>query len=86
MTFIRRARELGFTLDDVRSLLGLVDRRRVTCGEVQSITNHQLQGVRAKIADLRKLERVLADMTKACTGGNVPECPVIEALFSPKAA
>lgn len=86
LTFIRRARELGFTIDDIRSLLGLVDRRAVTCGEVQTITNHQLQSVQGKIADLRKLEIVLAEMTVSCAGGNVPECPVIEALFSPMAA
>lgn len=86
LSFIRRARELGFTIDDIRSLLGLVDRRTVTCGEVQKITEHQLQGVRAKVADLKKLERVLAGMTKSCAGGDVPDCPVIEALFSQKAA
>lgn len=86
LSFIRRARELGFTIDDIRSLLGLVDRRAVTCGEVQKITDHQLQAVRKKIADLAKLEVVLAQMTLSCAGGNVPECPVIGALFSEAAA
>ena len=86
LSFIRRARELGFTVDDIRSLLGLVDRRAVTCGEVQKIAEHQLRGVRAKLADLKKLEHVLAGMTRSCAGGDVPDCPVIEALFSPKAA
>ena len=86
LSFIRRARELGFTIDDIRSLLGLVDRRAVTCGEVQKIAEHQLQGVRAKVVDLKKLEFVLAGMTRSCAGGDVPDCPVIEALFSSKAA
>jgi MerR family mercuric resistance operon transcriptional regulator len=86
LTFIRRARELGFAIDDIRSLLGLVDRQIVTCGEVQAITDHQLQAVRAKIADLRELERVLAEMTVSCTGGSVPDCPIIEVLFRPMPA
>lgn len=86
LTFIRRARELGFTIEDIRSLLGLVDRRAVTCAKVFSITSHQLDIVRAKIVDLKKLERVLCEMAVSCKGGNVPECPVIEALFSSKAA
>jgi MerR family mercuric resistance operon transcriptional regulator len=86
LNFIRRARELGFTVGDIRALLGLVDRRAATCGKVYAITSHQLQNVRAKIADLRKLERALAGMTESCKGGSVPDCPVIEVLFSSKAA
>lgn len=83
LAFIRRARELGFAIDDIRSLLGLVDRQVVKCGEVLAITDHQLQAVRAKIGDLKRLERVLAAMTASCTGGNVPDCPIIEALLTP---
>jgi MerR family mercuric resistance operon transcriptional regulator len=86
LSFIRRARELGFTIGDIRALLGLVDRRAATCGKVYAITGHQLRNVRSKIADLRKLERVLSGMTESCKGGSVPDCPVIEVLFSSKAA
>ncbi|MGQ0678005.1 MAG: MerR family transcriptional regulator [Rhodospirillales bacterium] len=86
LTFIRRARELGFTIGDIRALLGLADRRAVTCGPVRKITEHQRRGVRATIADLRKLDRVLAGMARSCAGGDVPDCPVIEALLSSKAA
>ncbi len=79
--FIRRTRELGFTLDQVRTLLKLVDGGRYTCAHVKHITVHHLDEVRRKLADLRKIERVLAKMAAQCDGGTVPKCPVIDALF-----
>jgi MerR family transcriptional regulator, mercuric resistance operon regulatory protein len=79
--FIRRARELGFTLDQVRTLLKLVDGRRYTCAHVKRITVRHLDEVRRKVADLRKIERVLAEMAAQCDGGTVPKCPIIDALF-----
>jgi MerR family mercuric resistance operon transcriptional regulator len=79
--FIRRTRELGFTLDQVRTLLKLVDGGRYSCAQVKRITVHHLDEVRRKVADLRKIERVLAEMAAQCDGGTVPKCPVIDALF-----
>ena len=79
--FVRRTRELGFTLDEVRTLLKLVDGGRYTCAQVKRITVHHLDEVRRKVMDLRKIERVLAEMAAQCDGGTVPKCPVIEALF-----
>jgi MerR family mercuric resistance operon transcriptional regulator len=80
--FVRRSRELGFSLDEVRGLLQLVDGGRYTCAEVKAITLDHLTDVRRKIADLRRLERTLADVAGKCRGGKVPDCPVIEALFA----
>ena len=82
LTFIRRSRELGFTLDEVRSLLTLVDGSDWSCAEVKAMTLDHLAGVRRKIADLEKLAQVLEDMTAQCEGGSVPECPVVDALSS----
>lgn len=79
--FVRRGRELGFTLDQIRTLLGLVDGRRYTCAQVKRITIEHLDEVRRKVADLGKIERVLTDMAGQCDGGAVPLCPVIDALF-----
>ena len=79
--FIRRSRELGFTLDEVRGLLRLVDGGDYTCGEVEALTTAHLGEVRRKLADLKRLEKVLREMISRCEGGEVPECPVIEALF-----
>lgn len=81
LIFIRRARELGFTIEDIRSLLTLVDRHAVTCGEVQGVAERQLASVRTKIVDLKRLERVLKDMTASCAGGAVPNCPILDTLF-----
>ena len=80
--FIRRTRELGFTLDEVRTLLRLVDGGRYTCAQVKRVTVRHLDEVRRKVADLRKIERVLAEMAAQCDGGTVPKCPVIDALFA----
>jgi MerR family mercuric resistance operon transcriptional regulator len=81
LSFVRRSRELGFSLDEIRGLLQLVDGGRYTCAEVRAITLDHLADVRRKIADLRRLERTLTDVAGKCRGGKVPECPIIEALF-----
>jgi MerR family mercuric resistance operon transcriptional regulator len=81
LDFVRRSRELGFSLDEVRGLLRLVDGGHYTCAEVKTITLNHLRDVRHKIADLRRLERTLAEVAGKCRGGKVPECPVIDALF-----
>ena len=81
LIFVRRARELGFTLAEVRGLLRLVDGTDWTCAEVKARTLEHLAGVRRKIADLERLQAVLADLAARCTGDEVPECPVIDALL-----
>ena len=81
LTFIRRSRELGFTLDQVRDLLLLVDGDDFTCDEVKTMTQDHADNVHRKIADLKKMERVLKDMVSQCNRGDVPDCPVIDALF-----
>ena len=80
LRFIMRSRELGFTLEEVRDLLALVDGGAQTCGEVQGLANTHLASVRAKIADLKRIERVLSTTVAQCTGDDVPDCPVIDAL------
>lgn len=80
LVFIRRSRELGFSLEDIRAMMGFVDGGDYTCGEIKTLADRHLQDIRGKIADLRRLERTLADMASQCEGGTVPECPVIDAL------
>lgn len=82
LAFIRRARELGFVLAEIRSLLALVDQKDFTCDQVRDLTLAHADMVRSKIADLRKVERVLRDMAAQCDQGAIPDCPVIEALSS----
>ena len=80
LVFIRRSRDLGFSIEEVRGLLSLVDGGEYTCGEVKEITVEHLRTIRKKIADLRRLEKTLAEISAKCEGGAVPECPVIDAL------
>lgn len=80
LAFIRRARELGFTLDEIRALLDLGGPGKASCAEVKEIAAHHLDDIRAKIADLKKLERLLASTIAKCSGRKVPECPVVDIL------
>ena len=84
LNFVRRSRELGFTQDQVRGLLRFVDTSDYSCEDVKGLTLEHLSEVRHKIDDLRKIEAVLADMADQCSGGKVPECPIIDALFETK--
>ncbi|MGH7038999.1 MAG: MerR family transcriptional regulator [Stellaceae bacterium] len=81
LRFIRRARQLGFTLDDVRALLRLAgaggDGARA---EARTFAAAHVVEIRMKIADLQAMERVLADALSACDAGCQPECPLIEVL------
>ena len=79
--FVRRSRELGFTLSEVRNLLELVDGGTFTCAEVKAITLSHADHVGQKIVDLRRLEKGLRRMAAECEGGDVPECPIVELLF-----
>ena len=81
LNFIRRARELGFPLDEIRALLRLVDEHGHSCAEVEAVGRGHLDSVRTRIADLKAMEAVLEDMVEHCAGGTVPDCPIIEALF-----
>jgi MerR family transcriptional regulator, mercuric resistance operon regulatory protein len=80
LAFIRRARELGFTPGEVRALLDLGGPGKASCAEVRTIAAQHLEEVRAKIGDLRKLERLLAKTIAKCSGRKVPDCPVIDIL------
>ena len=81
LRFIMRGRELGFVTDDLRSLLGLVDRQAVSCGDVEKLAQGHLVSIRKKIADLRRMDRILSGTIKSCSGEDVPDCPLIDALF-----
>jgi MerR family transcriptional regulator, mercuric resistance operon regulatory protein len=78
--FIRRARNLGFNLDAIRALLDLDGLGRASCGEVQEIAGHHLASVRAKLADLMRLEAVLSEMVGKCTVNVTPTCPMLDSL------
>lgn len=81
LNFIRRARQLGFTLDEVRALLRLADDAGGEgCADARRLATKHLEEVRVKLADLKKMEEVLGGMVARCGDGSLPECPLIEAL------
>lgn len=86
LRFILRGRELGFSIEELRNLLSLVDSGDYTCSEIFSITNEHLDNVRRKITDLKNLERTLSKIAGQCGGGAAPDCPIIETLLAEGAA
>lgn len=80
--FVRKARDLGFSLNEIRGLLEMVDRKDFSCGEVHDLTVNHLEEVRKKITHLQKLENALETMVQECKGGDVPDCPIVDTLFS----
>lgn len=81
LQFILRARDLGFSMDETRSLLSLTDRGVQTCAEVKNKTDAHLADVRTRIADLERIEAVLAMTSAQCSGGDTPDCPILDALY-----
>ena len=80
LAFIRRSRELGFSLDEIRALLRLGGPEKATCREVRQIASRHLNDIRAKLDDLKKLERLLATTIARCSGRMAPDCPVLDIL------
>ncbi|MDN3519268.1 helix-turn-helix domain-containing protein [Aquisalimonas lutea] len=82
LLFIRRMRDLGFSLEEVRALLRMIDGGSYTCAEVQALGQEHLEAVREKIADLRQVENALSELVGRCTGAETPDCSMLEALFN----
>lgn len=80
LRFVRRSRELGFTLNEVRQLLDLSDNPTQDCSAVTEIAEGHLVSVQQKIKDLQALEDKLSDIINQCGCGTIAECRIIEAL------
>ena len=80
LSFVRRARDLGFSLDQVRDLLQLADDRSQSCDAVDRVAREHLEEVERKIADLEALRRELRDLIGQCRHGTVAECRIVQAL------
>jgi len=83
LSFIRRARDLGFSLDQVRELLDLSDQKGRPCEAVDAIAREHLAEVTRKIRDLQALRKELDSIIGQCGHGTVAECRIIEALAPP---
>lgn len=76
--FIKRAQELGFTLEEIANLLSLNDR---PCSQVQELAEHKLSAVKEKMADLRRLEKALKSLLAQChSNDDETHCPIIDSL------
>jgi len=82
LQFIRRSRELGFSMHEIRQLLSIIDGKQVSCERVKTIAEEHLHDITAKIADLRKMQRTLSELAGQCSGEDVPDCPIIDVLQS----
>ena len=80
LSFIRRARDLGFSLDQIRALLDIAGQQDRSCEAVDVIAREHLDEVDRKIADLQALRRELDALIGQCRQGRVAECRIIEAL------
>jgi Cu(I)-responsive transcriptional regulator len=80
LSFVRRARDLGFSLDQVRALLDLSDDRERSCCEVDAVAAAHLAEVDRKIADLSALRRELSSLLDQCRQNTIADCRIIEAL------
>lgn len=80
LRFVRRARQLGFSLQEVQALLDLTQGPEKHCDQVQSIAEQHLGSVRAKLTDLEQMEIALARLVKQCGTTSSDRCPVLESL------
>ncbi|MAM94422.1 helix-turn-helix domain-containing protein [Parvibaculum sp.] len=78
--FIRRCRDLGFTLEQVRELLDLSKRTDKDCAAVDRLALDHLAEIERKIADLKRLEKELRRLSECCQGGRIGDCRIIETL------
>lgn len=81
--FVRRARNLGFSPQEIRTIIGLGGPGKACCLEVRNVAAHHLNQVRAKIADLVEMERLLSATIEQCSGQANPDCAVIDMIESP---
>ncbi len=82
LAFIRRAKDLGFSLAEIKELLSLRADRKAQCGQVKKRTQAKLADVDEKIRTLRRMRRALAKLNAVCDREEVPtsECPILDAL------
>lgn len=83
LNFIKRTQELGFTLNEIDKLLGVVDRNEAKCRDIYDFTVLKLEDIQRKIQDLEKIKQMLIDIKERCPESkDIYECPIIETLIS----
>ena len=81
LRFIRRAKEIGFTLKEIKELLALKLDSETTCADIRRRAEMKIEDIEAKIRTLEKMSETLKKLTLACSGqGPASECPILEAI------
>lgn len=80
LRFIRRARNLGFSMDDIRELLGLWQSRTRSSAAVKKIAGAHVDALKAKITELETMVKTLEHLSHHCHGDQRPECPILDDL------
>ena len=83
LRFVASARRLGFTIDQVRHLLALYRDKARASADVRAAAQAHIAEIRARIAELKAMERTLSGLVEACRGDERPDCPIIEGLAAP---
>ncbi|QUW23349.1 mercury resistance transcriptional regulator MerR1 [Sporosarcina sp. Marseille-Q4063] len=82
LKFIKRIQELGFTLNEIDKLLGVVDRDEAKCRDMYDFTVYKIEDIQRKIHDLQRIEQMLIDLKERCPENkDIYECPIIETLL-----
>ena len=82
LNFIKRIQELGFTLNEIDKLLGVVDRDEAKCRDMYDFTVYKIEDIQRKIQDLKRIEQILIDLKERCPENkDIYECPIIETLL-----
>ena len=80
LRFIRRARNLGFSLKEIKTLLGLWQNRRRESAEVKKLATRHVAELDARIAEMQEMRRTLVNLAQHCHGDHRPDCPILEDL------
>lgn len=80
LRFIKRSRDLGFSMDEIAELVGLWHNRRRTSASVKRIAQRHLGDLEQRIADMQAMQRTLSHLVHCCHGDARPDCPILEDL------
>ena len=85
LRFVTRGRDLGFSLEEIRSLLRLAQDPAMSCGEVDLLARQHLRDIQARIEDLRRMASELERTISSCQGDQRGQCTILETLRQPAA-